>query len=105
MLRKSLALIPILLGASIASADTYTFSTPQLVLLPYPHSLHAQCHQTDWYTHSECSAIRQSEYNSGKSYAATSPVDFLDATGQHKTGRRDVYDQTKVKGTTSETSF
>ncbi len=41
MLRKSLALLPVLVGASIASADTYTFDKAQLVLLPYPHSTHA----------------------------------------------------------------
>jgi hypothetical protein len=105
MYRKPLALLPILLGASVASAGTYTFQLPQLTPLPPAHMLHASCHDSDAASDPSCDAIRKQETEAGKTYAKTNPTTFIDRNGLPRTGRRDVYDQTKVKGTTSESSF
>jgi hypothetical protein len=105
MYRKALVILPAVFGASIASADTYTFQPTLPVLVPYPHSLHAQCHKPGYGAYPECAAIRSQEISAGDAYMKTSPTTLIDANGQYGTGRRELYDQTKVKGTSSESSF
>lgn len=104
MSRTSAAILPILVSVSAASADTFTLNTNQLGLLPGAHLLHAQCHAPDWYKDSTCKAIRDKEQADGDAYAKSNATDVF-VYDQHRSGRRELYDQTKVKGATSDAGF